>query len=159
MRRNFFFSLFLFRVIFLPLSFFFFFLMIRRPPRSTLFPYTTLFRSRIRCRRGNGHRPACLTGWRHRGCRRPPPRFRFRLPAVVAGNASACLVTGLAVVPPLAADPALQACLLEVTGQVAAPQPGLPARNVLPAANQHEPAAHEQAASDGIADDAVVLLG
>jgi len=24
---------------------FFFFLMIRRPPRSTLFPYTTLFRS------------------------------------------------------------------------------------------------------------------
>src|SRR5436190_23992924 len=30
------------------LFFFFFFLMIRRPPRSTLFPYTTLFRSRIR---------------------------------------------------------------------------------------------------------------
>src|SRR2546426_8867866 len=29
------------------LSFFFFFLMIRRPPRSTLFPYTTLFRSRM----------------------------------------------------------------------------------------------------------------
>src|SRR2546422_11298802 len=28
------------------LFFFFFFLMIRRPPRSTLFPYTTLFRSR-----------------------------------------------------------------------------------------------------------------
>src|SRR5256885_590093 len=28
-------------------SFFFFFLMIRRPPRSTLFPYTTLFRSRL----------------------------------------------------------------------------------------------------------------
>src|SRR5438034_11818100 len=28
--------------------FFFFFLMIRRPPRSTLFPYTTLFRSRSR---------------------------------------------------------------------------------------------------------------
>src|SRR3712207_9335733 len=26
---------------------FFFFLMIRRPPRSTLFPYTTLFRSRV----------------------------------------------------------------------------------------------------------------
>src|SRR2546426_11505281 len=25
----------------------FFFLMIRRPPRSTLFPYTTLFRSRL----------------------------------------------------------------------------------------------------------------
>src|SRR5256886_8579827 len=29
------------------LFFFFFFLMIRRPPRSTLFPYTTLFRSRF----------------------------------------------------------------------------------------------------------------
>src|SRR2546425_7794970 len=29
------------------LNFFFFFLMIRRPPRSTLFPYTTLFRSRL----------------------------------------------------------------------------------------------------------------
>src|SRR5258707_11894924 len=27
--------------------FFFFFLMIRRPPRSTLFPYTTLFRSKF----------------------------------------------------------------------------------------------------------------
>src|SRR5690554_5553398 len=38
--------------------FFFFFLMIRRPPRSTLFPYTTLFRSRkraskITCRRSD----------------------------------------------------------------------------------------------------------
>src|SRR6202789_4633706 len=30
--------------------FFFFFLMIRRPPRSTLFPYTTLFRSSYSCR-------------------------------------------------------------------------------------------------------------
>src|SRR5439155_24803080 len=33
------------------LLFFFFFLMIRRPPRSTLFPYTTLFRSLSCCRR------------------------------------------------------------------------------------------------------------
>src|SRR5215204_7335681 len=32
------------------LFFFFFFLMIRRPPRSTLFPYTTLFRSPGGCR-------------------------------------------------------------------------------------------------------------
>src|SRR6266496_5328907 len=31
-------------------SLFFFFLMIRRPPRSTLFPYTTLFRSAPRPR-------------------------------------------------------------------------------------------------------------
>src|SRR6266511_4183232 len=29
----------------------FFFLMIRRPPRSTLFPYTTLFRSQLRLAR------------------------------------------------------------------------------------------------------------
>src|SRR5450432_1437391 len=33
-------------------SFLFFFLMIRRPPRSTLFPYTTLFRSAGGCRAG-----------------------------------------------------------------------------------------------------------
>src|SRR5260370_41251253 len=32
------------------LFFFFFFLMIRRPPRSTLFPYTTLFRSEVASR-------------------------------------------------------------------------------------------------------------
>src|SRR5256885_14096797 len=31
----------------LPRFVFFFFLMIRRPPRSTLFPYTTLFRSPV----------------------------------------------------------------------------------------------------------------
>src|SRR5690348_17993910 len=41
---------------------FFFFLMIRRPPRSTLFPYTTLFRSkqlvRGRIRRGSRGRQA-----------------------------------------------------------------------------------------------------
>src|SRR2546422_3496779 len=41
---------------------FFFFLMIRRPPRSTLFPYTTLFRS-LNERR--------IEGLRRRG---PPPR-------------------------------------------------------------------------------------
>src|SRR5205823_9278252 len=31
----------------LTLFFFFFFFLLRRPPRSTLFPYTTLFRSRL----------------------------------------------------------------------------------------------------------------
>src|SRR2546426_4484612 len=40
--------------------FFFFFLMIRRPPRSTLFPYTTLFRS-LRYRH-IGSRPADQAG-------------------------------------------------------------------------------------------------
>src|SRR2546430_15586723 len=34
--------------------FLFFFLMIRRPPRSTLFPYTTLFRSLVTLRRWVG---------------------------------------------------------------------------------------------------------
>src|SRR6266576_4589018 len=37
---------------------FFFFLMIRRPPRSTLFPYTTLFRPRGRARCPGRGRPA-----------------------------------------------------------------------------------------------------
>src|SRR6266705_6138181 len=36
-------------------SFFFFFLMIRRPPRSTLFPYTTLFRSSARLCQPGAH--------------------------------------------------------------------------------------------------------
>src|SRR5215203_6494555 len=37
--------------------FFFFFLMIRRPPRSTLFPYTTLFRSGLQVRAGEDRQP------------------------------------------------------------------------------------------------------
>src|SRR5258708_29286146 len=40
----------------------FFFLMIRRPPRSTLFPYTTLFRSRIGCPLEARRRPRVLPG-------------------------------------------------------------------------------------------------
>src|SRR2546429_9449883 len=40
---------------------FFFFLMIRRPPRSTLFPYTTLFRSvRVLRRRSNFYVPVLI---------------------------------------------------------------------------------------------------
>src|SRR2546428_14114140 len=52
---------------------FFFFLMIRRPPRSTLFPYTTLFRSPDgrRCRDEN--RPHPWRGPRHPGCVSSPP--------------------------------------------------------------------------------------
>src|SRR5437879_13749810 len=38
-------SLSVYSPLFICSFFFFFFLMIRRPPRSTLFPYTTLFRS------------------------------------------------------------------------------------------------------------------
>src|SRR5438874_5323002 len=57
--------------------------MIRRPPRSTLFPYTTLFRSRGNCRL-DGRRGAVLfTPERHgrdcaRGVRRDRDRWRRR---------------------------------------------------------------------------------
>src|SRR2546422_4568189 len=37
--------------------------MIRRPPRSTLFPYTTLFRSRVRCSKCPGGSPAEYVAW------------------------------------------------------------------------------------------------
>src|SRR3712207_7429254 len=50
---------------------FFFFLMIRRPPRSTLFPYTTLFRS-LRLRRG---RDRSRADWRRRRDQGPFERF------------------------------------------------------------------------------------
>src|SRR2546422_4192358 len=47
------------------ISSFFFFLMIRRPPRSTLFPYTTLFRSIFSFRRRRLEsaraKPGCIT--------------------------------------------------------------------------------------------------
>src|SRR2546430_16121796 len=52
------FLLFFFSIYFLLLFFFFFFLMIRRPPRSTLFPYTTLFRSQNGCHGASGRYPA-----------------------------------------------------------------------------------------------------
>src|SRR5438093_12916790 len=38
-------SMYFFFLLFISFFLFFFFLIIRRPPRSTLFPYTTLFRS------------------------------------------------------------------------------------------------------------------
>src|SRR2546430_7790509 len=59
----------------------FFFLMIRRPPRSTLFPYTTLFRSRVRRapRLAQGRVPG-LTGQRAgRLAQRGPARLGRRL--------------------------------------------------------------------------------
>src|SRR2546429_2141928 len=45
-----------------PPVFSFFFLMIRRPPRSTLFPYTTLFRSRGRVAGRRGETPSMPPG-------------------------------------------------------------------------------------------------
>src|SRR5256884_6845332 len=54
----------------MPCTLFFFFLMIRRPPRSTLFPYTTLFRSPL-----HGHH--VLSGDAVRdGYDQPDPRVR-----------------------------------------------------------------------------------
>src|SRR3712207_9519447 len=58
----------------------FFFLMIRRPPRSTLFPYTTLFRSRPpRRRHPPRRRPPRLGGVHAPGHHRPRLR-RGRVP-------------------------------------------------------------------------------
>src|SRR2546427_7514064 len=58
------------------ISFFFFFLMIRRPPRSTLFPYTTLFRSprAIAPRLVRSHRPRSFAA--HAPHRAPNDRDR-----------------------------------------------------------------------------------
>src|SRR5215469_17862906 len=55
---------------------FFFFLMIRRPPRSTLFPYTTLFRSRAATRRSpRTARPVPAATRRHRARDRKSTRL------------------------------------------------------------------------------------
>src|SRR5215475_15043382 len=51
--------------------FFFFFLMMRRPPGSTLFPYTTLFRSRQRTRPGQAGAAAA-----RRAVQLRPPQLR-----------------------------------------------------------------------------------
>src|SRR5215216_6803101 len=66
---------------------FFFFLMIRRPPRSTLFPYTTLFRSRSRS--GLPSRALCLHARLRSssgGSRKPPPDPRTALRPSVDGQ-------------------------------------------------------------------------
>src|SRR5258705_8842206 len=57
-----------------------FFLMIRRPPRSTLFPYTTLFRSLYVCR--GSHRKQPLSTPRSRpSSPRPPASCHGRRPS------------------------------------------------------------------------------
>src|SRR5260370_40034643 len=94
--------------------FVFFFLMIRRPPRSTLFPYTTLFRSRLRAKCGcyanvrivegefkhvSSIRPfrawlenLSTTARTHAGARRPRvARLRFSKRASPAHRKRACL--------------------------------------------------------------------
>src|SRR6266516_4738706 len=54
----------------------FFFLMIRRPPRSTLFPYTTLFRSP---RSSAACGPSSPSAWRRRRCEAAVDRKSTRL--------------------------------------------------------------------------------
>src|SRR2546429_8562502 len=61
--------------------FFFFFLMIRRPPRSTLFPYTTLFRS------GAARSAACSRSARPR----PSRTWRARTPSTCSPSARAAM--------------------------------------------------------------------
>src|SRR4051794_41498657 len=51
--------------------FFFFFLMIRRPPRSTLFPYTTLFRSPPTSSPRSSSGPTSSIRISRRACRAP----------------------------------------------------------------------------------------
>src|SRR5439155_25720387 len=75
----------------------FFFLIMRRPPRSTLFPYTTLFRSRG-AREGaerRGHRSALAHGRARRGdagrhdlCRRDHYPFADAAPASATEHAA-----------------------------------------------------------------------
>src|SRR2546422_4012052 len=54
---------------------FFFFLMIRRPPRSTLFPYTTLFRSKVTASTNSAYweRAGILPHWIAPSDRAPRP--------------------------------------------------------------------------------------
>src|SRR5690606_40816288 len=60
-----------------------FFTMSRRPPRSPLFPYTTLFRSSRRRRRG--FRRRCPASAGHRGCFEAD-QTSFMQPTCRAGN-------------------------------------------------------------------------
>src|SRR2546422_11513708 len=74
-------------------SLYFFFLMIRRPPRSTLFPYTTLFRSVIGWSNGGVFAIALVNGpslerQRRRGVVLPEPGFRASVGVYPGGGHS-----------------------------------------------------------------------
>src|SRR2546425_6222833 len=64
--------------------------MIRRPPRSTLFPYTTLFRSRLvqRADLGLGHRSLVLDLRLHEGGEGDPPGRRLLLQQLLGDQRS-----------------------------------------------------------------------
>src|SRR5260221_10785378 len=74
----------------LKLFVFFFFLMIRRPPRSTLFPYTTLFRSR-HSSLVNGHRSPDSCRAASPGIRRDRKSTRLNSSHTVISYAVFCL--------------------------------------------------------------------
>src|SRR3712207_1294926 len=59
---------------------FFFFLMIRRPPRSTLFPYTTLFRSNVRALVSQRHVTTLITNHTFSNLVLRPPGVRAQGP-------------------------------------------------------------------------------
>src|SRR5438132_14262391 len=71
-----------------PVSFMIFFLMIRQPPRSTLFPYTTLFRSKLKNSRNQGFHDSVISvihakfnpfhHWRHFSSRQSRKGLNFR---------------------------------------------------------------------------------
>src|SRR2546425_11222749 len=71
----------------------FFFLMIRRPPRSTLFPYTTLFRSLA------AERPTCLVAIERPGRNHAGDYLSMRGESVAAWNPP---LDALSMVPPRA---------------------------------------------------------
>src|SRR5260370_575833 len=75
----------------------FFFLMIRRPPRSTLFPYTTLFRSAGQLRRGQRPAAAAVVGAGRQGgvARHAAEGDRQRLVVLAGAIGSAHLGTPL----------------------------------------------------------------
>src|SRR6266508_4489127 len=71
--------------------------MIRRPPRSTLFPYTTLFRSRprrwqaVRREQTRRRRPFRPTGWSDRRLRRHARTLPTRRPPPVSARSGGLL--------------------------------------------------------------------
>src|SRR5438132_13571609 len=78
--------------------FVFFLLMIRRPPRSTLFPYTTLFRSRVHRRSLAPSRGSFRAGPRQRGARAERVlRGRLEEPQGPGDGGRGALVRGLPV--------------------------------------------------------------
>src|SRR3712207_7232094 len=90
----------------------FFFLMIRRPPRSTLFPYTTLFRSRHRAVPGLRLLLGAARGARRPRRRRDPLPARAALLRSLAGQGAALPArqelpaVAMQLVPALTPDPA-----------------------------------------------------